>query len=95
MRPINPHRPYPLPKVYEGLPGFDPDERTANHEEPTQVSEQQVSDDATSSVAKKGDDECLTMEQVAGAWMDSISKIDKASAKAMCVPAVAIAAGSS
>eukprot|EP00964_Phaeocystis_antarctica_P021506 scaffold11939_cov73-Phaeocystis_antarctica.AAC.1 len=35
------------------------------------------------------------MEEVAGAWMESIGKIDSASAKAMCVPAVAIAAGSS
>ena len=93
--PINPHRPYPLPKVYEGLPGFDPDERTADHEAPAQSSQQQVSDDAASGVVKKGDDECLTMEEVAGAWMESISKIDSASAKAMCVPAVAIAAGGS
>lgn len=95
LQPINPHRPYPLPKVYEGLPGFDPDERTADHEAPSQSSQQQVSDDATSSVVKKGDDECLTMQEVADAWMESISQVDSASAKAMCVPAVAIAAGSS
>jgi hypothetical protein len=51
--------------------------------------------EATTSVIKKGDDECLNMEQVAEAWMGGISKYDKANAKAMCVPAVAIAAGSS
>ena len=97
--PINPHRPYPLPKVYQGLPGYEPDERMADHEAPAAPaasSQQQVSsDDAATSVVKKGNDECLTMEEVASAWMESISKFDSASAKAMCVPAVAIAAGSS
>ena len=49
----------------------------------------------TFSVGAKGEDECLTMEEVAAAWMEAVSKINKASARAMCIPAVAIAAGSS
>ena len=49
----------------------------------------------TFSFGKKGDDECLTMDEVASAWMEAVSKINKASARAMCIPAVAIAAGSS
>ena len=59
----------------------------ADHEAPAAPaasSQQQVSsDDAASSVVKKGNDECLTMEEVASAWMESISKFDSASAKAM------------
>ena len=37
---------------------------------------------------------CLTVEQVAKAWVNGISPLSKADAKAMCVPAVIIAAGS-
>jgi len=38
--------------------------------------------------------ECLTVEQVAKAWVRGVSPLSKADAEALCVPAVIIAAGS-
>ena len=38
---------------------------------------------------------CITVEQVATSWVEGVAPISKANAKAMCVPAVIIAAGSS
>jgi hypothetical protein len=38
---------------------------------------------------------CITVQQVANAWVEGIAPISKADAKSMCVPAVIIAAGSS
>ena len=37
---------------------------------------------------------CITVQQVAQAWVEGIAPISKADAKALCVPAVIIAAGS-
>ena len=37
---------------------------------------------------------CLTVEQVAKAWVHGVSPLSKANAEALCVPAVTIAAGS-
>jgi hypothetical protein len=60
-----------------------------------QGQEHEQTQNETFTFAKKGDDECLTMDEVASAWMETVSKINKAHARAMCIPAVAIAAGSS
>ena len=38
--------------------------------------------------------ECLTVEQVAKAWVHGVSPLSKTNAEALCVPAVTIAAGS-
>ena len=37
---------------------------------------------------------CMTMDQVAVAWVSAVAKLDKADAQRMCVPAVIVAAGS-
>jgi hypothetical protein len=37
---------------------------------------------------------CMTVEQVAVAWVSAIAPLSKTDAKSMCVPAVAVAAGS-
>ena len=71
-----------------GLPAHDMSDARQGQEH------EQMRND-TLSFEKKGDDECLTMDEVASAWMEAISKINKASARAMCIPALAIAAGSS
>jgi len=45
--------------------------------------------------AKAPTPHCLTVDQVAKAWVEGIAKVSKSDAKAMCVPAVIVAAGSS
>jgi len=37
---------------------------------------------------------CMTMDQVAVAWVSAVAKLDKADAQRFCVPAVIVAAGS-
>jgi hypothetical protein len=37
---------------------------------------------------------CMTMDQVAVAWVSAVAKLDKADAQRLCVPAVIVAAGS-
>jgi hypothetical protein len=37
---------------------------------------------------------CMTLDQVAVAWVSAVAKLDKTDAKSMCVPAVIVAAGS-
>ena len=41
----------------------------------------------------KADDSCMTMDDVAKAWMGAVSKFSKEDAAAMCVPALVLAAG--
>ena len=43
---------------------------------------------------KADSDVCMTMEEVAAAWMSAVSKFSKEDAAAMCVPALVLAAGS-